>query len=68
MDPLIAELLEKEEAKLCPSCTTPTEKIDGCNFLQCPCGAGWCWVCKRVKHNSPVLKGETCNETSHNSH
>lgn len=33
-------------AKLCPKCTTPIEKIDGCNHMTClGCKAHICWVC-----------------------
>ena len=33
-------------AKYCPSCSTPIEKIDGCNYLVCAgCNSHICWAC-----------------------
>ncbi|CAC5386483.1 DHX8 [Mytilus coruscus] len=33
-------------AKYCPSCSTPIEKIDGCNYLVCVgCNSHICWAC-----------------------
>jgi hypothetical protein len=29
----------------CPGCDTATEKYDGCNHIECPCGTHWCFKC-----------------------
>jgi hypothetical protein len=34
--------------KACPSCGTVTEKLGGCNHIECTvpdCGAHWCYLC-----------------------
>lgn len=31
--------------KKCPSCSTPIEKIEGCQHMTCRCGAHICWFC-----------------------
>uniref|UniRef100_A0A6J0URH0 RBR-type E3 ubiquitin transferase n=1 Tax=Pogona vitticeps TaxID=103695 RepID=A0A6J0URH0_9SAUR len=39
--------LEKN-SKLCPSCATPIEKLDGCNKMTCTaCRQYFCWICMR---------------------
>ncbi len=37
-------------ARMCPSCSMRTDKIDGCNHMRCPCGHHWCWVCECAWH------------------
>ena len=29
----------------CPGCKVPTQKTYGCDHMECPCGAHWCWAC-----------------------
>ena len=37
---------DPHKRKLCPSCTTPIEKIEGCNYIFCiSCKSHVCWVC-----------------------
>eukprot|EP00163_Fabomonas_tropica_P033356 TRINITY_DN870_c0_g1_i1.p1 TRINITY_DN870_c0_g1~~TRINITY_DN870_c0_g1_i1.p1 ORF type:complete len:656 (+),score=93.32 TRINITY_DN870_c0_g1_i1:350-2317(+) len=36
---------KKKHAKKCPKCKVPVEKSSGCNHMECPCGAAWCWLC-----------------------
>lgn len=37
---------DSHNRKLCPSCTTPIEKIGGCNYMVCTsCKSHVCWVC-----------------------
>uniref|UniRef100_A0A0M3HSY0 RING-type domain-containing protein n=1 Tax=Ascaris lumbricoides TaxID=6252 RepID=A0A0M3HSY0_ASCLU len=31
--------------KQCPECRLFCERIDGCNHMECPCGAEFCYVC-----------------------
>ena len=49
--------------KRCPICVTPTEKINGCNYLKCPCGCEWCWECGMKKSDGYCPFGGP-----HNSH
>ncbi|KAI1139282.1 hypothetical protein F5Y05DRAFT_381390 [Hypoxylon sp. FL0543] len=43
------ERLKKEIGiKTCPKCKTHLEKTEGCNHMECPCGAHICWVCLRT--------------------
>ena len=52
------ELTKEEEAlknderyKQCPSCDELIERADGCNFVRCRCGTGFCFRCG-VKYRS----------------
>ncbi len=40
-----AETLKKFGLIRCPNCFTPTEKIDGCNYVTCRCTQPFCWLC-----------------------
>ncbi|KAK8867088.1 hypothetical protein M9Y10_010057 [Tritrichomonas musculus] len=42
--------------KRCPKCKTPTIKNDGCNHIQCKCGAHWCYKCG----DGPFSDGSQC--------
>ncbi|KAK2465895.1 hypothetical protein APHAL10511_001536 [Amanita phalloides] len=35
-------------AKRCPSCRMFLQKMEGCNHMECPCGAHFCWICLQV--------------------
>ncbi|KAF7920237.1 uncharacterized protein EAE97_011578 [Botrytis byssoidea] len=39
------KMMEKIGIKSCPKCKTSIEKTDGCNHIECKCGAHLCWVC-----------------------
>lgn len=56
----IAKKLRKKILLQC-HCQTLIEKIDGCNYVKCPCGVEWCWECRQVKYL-------VCNNKDHNSH
>ncbi|CAA7265212.1 unnamed protein product [Cyclocybe aegerita] len=49
-DHLNDELAERNGYKRCPHCRLLTEKIEGCNHMQCKpgCGAHFCWRCLAV--------------------
>lgn len=43
------KLKQELNIKDCPTCTTPMEKVDGCNHMICGgCKAHICWVCLAV--------------------
>lgn len=39
------ETLKKFGLIRCPNCFTPTQKIDGCNYVTCRCSQPFCWLC-----------------------
>nr|XP_056703763.1 E3 ubiquitin-protein ligase RNF14 [Euleptes europaea] len=46
------EWLDKN-SKLCPSCETPIQKLDGCNKMTCTgCKKHFCWICMRSLSNT----------------
>ncbi|KZP26845.1 hypothetical protein FIBSPDRAFT_781658 [Athelia psychrophila] len=42
------ELASQSGFKKCPQCTTWIEKTEGCNHVECKCGAHICWVCMGI--------------------
>jgi len=40
-------ILEAFHYKACPRCGTGVMKMFGCPHVRCPCGAHWCWDCRR---------------------
>ena len=43
------EWKKENDVRDCPVCTTPIEKIDGCNHMTCKsCEAHICWHCMKV--------------------
>ncbi|KAI1385689.1 uncharacterized protein F4822DRAFT_351369 [Hypoxylon trugodes] len=36
---------KEQNIKDCPKCSTPLDKIAGCNHMVCHCGAHICWAC-----------------------
>eukprot|EP01101_Sappina_pedata_P004724 TRINITY_DN2038_c0_g1_i1.p1 TRINITY_DN2038_c0_g1~~TRINITY_DN2038_c0_g1_i1.p1 ORF type:complete len:403 (-),score=84.67 TRINITY_DN2038_c0_g1_i1:354-1484(-) len=43
---LMDKLIREGTVKKCPSCRTPSQKAEGCNFLVCSqCQHQWCWFC-----------------------
>ncbi|KAK1706636.1 hypothetical protein BDP67DRAFT_528693 [Colletotrichum lupini] len=51
-DHVNAELFKGLNIKLCPKCKTPVDRYEGCNHLECKCGAHVCWQCMAVFDNS----------------
>lgn len=46
---LVSEEWIEENAKQCPSCKSPIQKIDGCNKMTCrKCHCLFCWLCMEV--------------------
>ncbi|XP_069956441.1 uncharacterized protein [Cherax quadricarinatus] len=49
---------DKNSRKICPNCTTPIEKIEGCNKMHCAgCKKYLCWTCLAVFNTSPECYG-----------
>lgn len=42
------ELATQSGFKKCPQCTVWIEKTEGCNHMECKCGAHICWVCMGI--------------------
>ncbi|KIY72173.1 hypothetical protein CYLTODRAFT_450103 [Cylindrobasidium torrendii FP15055 ss-10] len=45
-------LLGERETKRCPQCSVLINRIEGCNHMQCRCGAHLCWRCLAVFQDS----------------
>jgi hypothetical protein len=45
---LTEEWAQSNNIKRCPSCNVLTEKTEGCNHMECRCGAHFCWICRGV--------------------
>lgn len=39
-------------ARMCPGCSTWTERSSGCNHMTCRCGFEWCYVCETGWNNT----------------
>jgi hypothetical protein len=46
--------------KLCPNCSIIIDRIDGCNFILCKCGMGFCYKC-----GVPYLNDTTTDTNNH---
>jgi hypothetical protein len=59
------EKLKKElNIKDCPKCSTPMEKVDGCNHMTCGgCKAHICWVCMSV-----FVRSDLCYDHMNRQH
>lgn len=44
----LAVSLNKQGARVCPSCQAAVVKSWGCNFMRCACGSTFCWKCVTV--------------------
>lgn len=53
IEKLSSEFIENQIAnniyQRCPAGGCIVEKISGCNFVECCCGAKFCWNCKKIK-------------------
>ncbi|CAA0383916.1 unnamed protein product [Arabidopsis thaliana] len=49
--------------KLCPKCSKPIQKRDGCNLMTCKCGQHFCWLCGQATgrdHTYTSIAGHSC--------
>lgn len=37
----------QRNTRQCPVCGSHVQRHGGCNHMTCPCGAQWCWECRR---------------------
>lgn len=56
--PELADALADIGSKRCPRCRAAVWKTEGCNDMQCRCGASWCWCCARL---SEECEQDPCN-------
>ncbi|KZP14840.1 hypothetical protein FIBSPDRAFT_833619 [Athelia psychrophila] len=50
------ELATQSGFKKCPQCAVWIEKTDGCNHMECKCGAHICWVCMGIFNAQSVYE------------
>ena len=61
----------KANTKACPACSTPIEKIDGCNHMTCQrvtCRHEFCWICleRWDRHGTNTGGYYRCNRFNEN--
>jgi hypothetical protein len=44
-DKAMVEYAKKNGLKACPKCKGWVEKVSGCQYIDCKCGAFWCFDC-----------------------
>lgn len=44
----LAQLARDNDWRNCPSCAELIERVSGCNFMRCRCGAGFCYQCGKA--------------------
>ncbi|KAK8064672.1 hypothetical protein PG994_007310 [Apiospora phragmitis] len=44
-DEKLLQLAEEKGWRKCPTCNAMTERIEGCNYMICHCGQGFCYKC-----------------------
>src|SRR5690606_9489759 len=51
--------------KMCPKCSKPVQRSDGCNLMTCICGHHFCWLCGGatcVSHTWTTINGHSCGK------
>ncbi|KFK33684.1 hypothetical protein AALP_AA5G046200 [Arabis alpina] len=51
--------------KLCPKCSKPVHKTEGCNLVTCICKQHFCWLCGEATgsaHTWESIAGHSCNK------
>ncbi|KAF8690376.1 hypothetical protein AX14_002967 [Amanita brunnescens Koide BX004] len=43
-------------AKRCPACRVYVQKTEGCNHMECNCGAHFCWICLQVSDSRSIYE------------
>ena len=59
----LAQMAKENNWRHCPACSELIERIDGCNFVRCKCGAGFCFNCGKqyVKLGGGFMGGRAGN-------
>ncbi|KAI0297436.1 hypothetical protein BC826DRAFT_933608, partial [Russula brevipes] len=64
----LKHLAQQQGWKYCPTCSTPCEKISGCNFLSCispGCNSHFCYKCSELIVRSAVPAAITGGKSQH---
>lgn len=59
-------LMRKKGWRQCPSCWAIIERIDGCNHMECKCGAHFCYLCGNeleIKRNGDMVYCDCHNDS-----
>ncbi|KAF8049614.1 hypothetical protein N665_2169s0004 [Sinapis alba] len=51
--------------RMCPKCSKPVHRSDGCNLMTCICGQHFCWLCggaTGVDHTWTTIDGHSCGK------
>ncbi|KAM0001196.1 putative transcription factor C2H2 family [Helianthus debilis subsp. tardiflorus] len=56
-DILLMKLAKGKKWMKCPKCKHFVEKVDGCNFIACRCGLGFCYQCGQPCDHDAIGRG-----------
>ncbi|KAJ3331862.1 hypothetical protein HDU76_002001 [Blyttiomyces sp. JEL0837] len=56
-DLILHQLADEKKWRRCPSCRAVVERKEGCNYILCLCGVGFCYRCG-VRYLSTVATGQ----------
>ncbi|KAM0065920.1 putative IBR domain, E3 ubiquitin ligase RBR family [Helianthus debilis subsp. tardiflorus] len=54
---LLMKLAKGKNWMKCPKCKHFVEKVDGCNFIACRCGLGFCYQCGQPCDHDAIGRG-----------
>eukprot|EP00171_Calliarthron_tuberculosum_P019374 IDg19374t1 len=67
-DGALDALAAQRRWRRCPSCTTLVDRVDGCNFVRCRCGTGFCYACGVAYVDDPRASLDSAGQPRANQH